>query len=193
MRIEVSNSKQSLARSNESGWLMVETAVSIPIISMLLVAMCMIFWQGWKFYRSEVADWILQEEIVQAMSNISQQIALADSKAGITIKSGKYYDRIRFQFGRLDSSKKATYAHKDEPVEYFVDPNPEGQMQLYQGNSGDPITGKNVLLGEVVVTKFRCNLKRPDLVRIELAGLSLRTNHEFSLATEIFLPNMSHE
>ena len=189
MKIRMWNLKRSL-KNDQSGWLLIETAVSIPIISMLLVAMCLIFWQGWRFYRAEIADWILQEEICQAMQNMSQQIPQADKDFGINIKSGKYYDQIEFKIATVINSSYG-YEHSVSKKKFFaVNSNPEGQMQLYADSLNDPITGRNVIFGEVVITKFRCKLKRANLLRIELTGRSLRTNHEFELATEIFLPNM---
>ena len=192
MKIGKLNLKRSLD-NDQSGWLMIETAVSIPIISMLLIAMCLIFWQGWRFYRSEIADWILQEEICQAMQNMSQQIPQADKDFGINVKSGKNYDEVEFKIATVINSSYG-YEHSVSKKRFFsVKANPEGQFQLYSNDQNDPITGRNVIFGEVAVTKFRCKLKRADLLRIELAGISLRTHHEFALATEIFLPNMQHE
>ena len=201
MRIKKLNLKRS-HENDQSGWLLIETAISLPIISILLVATCMIFWQGWKFYRSEIADWILQEEICQAMQNMSQQIPQVEGyfdlngnfKSGLKINSGSNYDRLTIEVGVLKSgSSGVTYKHNTNKISYFVDSNPDGEMQLYSNQSNEPITGMNLIFGKVVITKFRCNLKRTDLLRIELAGRSLQTNHEFSLATEIFLPNMNHE
>ena len=194
--------KSSKFRS-QRGFIFLETAISLPIISMILVSTTMIFWQGWKLYRAEVADWILQEEIFHAMQHITEHVSEAQGyrqangifQNGVTISTlANGFDRLEIRAGIIHRvNTTALYERKVESTVYIVDLDGENNFQLYADSTKEPLTGRNVLLGRVAITKFKCILKRPDLLRIELRGKSWKSKHEYEISTEIFLKNMPHE
>ena len=194
--------KSSKFRS-QRGFIFLETAISLPIISMILVSTAMIFWQGWKLYRAEVADWILQEEIFHAMQHITEHVSEAQGyrqangifQNGVTISTlANGFDRLEIKAGIIHRvNTTALYERKVESTVYIVDLDGENNFQLYADSTKEPLTGRNVLLGRVEITRFKCILKRPDLLRIELRGKSWKSKHEYEISTEIFLKNMPHE
>ena len=194
--------KSSKFRS-QRGFIFLETAISLPIISMILVSTAMIFWQGWKLYRAEVADWILQEEIFHAMQHITEHVSevqcykKADGtfQTGLTISTlANGFDCLEIKAGIIQKANStALYDRKVETTTYIVDLDGEMNFQLYADSTKQPLTGRNVLLGRVAITKFKYILKRPDLLRIELRGKSWKSKHEYEISTEIFLKNMPHE
>ena len=194
--------KSSKFRS-QRGFIFLETAISLPIISMILVSTAMIFWQGWKLYRAEVADWILQEEIFHAMQHITEHVSEAQGyrqangifQNGVTISTlTNGFDRLEIKAGIIHRvNTTALYERKVESTVYIVDLDGENNFQLYADSTKQPLTGRNVLLGRVEITRFKCILKRPDLLRIELRGKNWTTKHEYEISTEIFLKNMPHE
>ena len=194
--------KSSKFRS-QRGFIFLETAISLPIISMILVSTAMIFWQGWKLYRAEVADWILQEEIFHAMQHITEHVSEAQGyrqangifQNGVTISTlANGFDRLEIKAGIIHRvNTTALYERKVESTVYIVDLDDELNFQLYADSTKEPLTGRNVLLGRVEITRFKCILKRPDLLRIELRGKSWKSKHEYEISTEIFLKNMPHE
>ena len=193
---------KSLKFHNQQGFIFIETAISLPIISIILVSTAMIFWQGWKLYRAEVADWILQEEIFHAMQHITahvsevQRYKKADGtfQNGLTISTlANGFDKLEVRAGILNVSNHASrYERVVEITRYIVDLDDENNFQIYANSTTQPLTGRNVLFGRVAITKFKCILKRPDLLRIELRGKNWTTKHEYEIATEIFLKNMEH-
>ena len=190
--------KSSKFRS-QRGFIFLETAISLPIISMILVSTAMIFWQGWKLYRAE----ILQEEIFHAMQHITEHVSEAQGyrqangifQNGVTISTlANGFDRLEIKAGIIHRvNTTALYERKVESTVYIVDLDGENNFQLYADSTKQPLTGRNVLLGRVEITRFKCILKRPDLLRIELRGKSWKSKHEYEISTEIFLKNMPHE
>ncbi len=114
---------------------------------------------------------------------------------GVTISTlANGFDRLEIKAGIIHRvNTTALYERKVESTVYIVDLDDELNFQLYADSTKEPLTGRNVLLGRVEITRFKCILKRPDLLRIELRGKSWKSKHEYEISTEIFLKNMPHE
>ncbi|EKU70487.1 hypothetical protein [Selenomonas sp. F0473] len=159
---------ETSGRRGESGIILTELAVSLPIFVLLLTFLAFASAWGWRTYRQQAADAELHQEMQIVFARVVESALLSD-RIGKSWQNG-YEMRRNLLTGRpLDR--------------YWVD---EGQLVLNHGSF--PLTGAfagaGVHISEFVVEE---DAVLPRLYHIRMTGESTVTGHTCTLATAVYL------
>ena len=177
-------------RDNAAGYVLLETAIALPLIVFLLTVLGYVTLWSFRTYQRETADINAQEELQLAMERIVEDVQNA---AVIEITPN---DQHLYQIHIImheEKEQKVNNIKVRTSAVYRVGRLTYGQTgSMYRrllGDAGQPMTGDSFVAGETDVTEFFWEQKGSGIIRITLGLRSVVTDHEYRLATEIFLPH----
>ncbi len=151
-------------RNDEKGQGLLELVISLPIIAVLLISLSTAFLYFLKLYTFSLSEFELQEQVRMPMERIVRELTYAEKVEiyGNTLRIWIWND-----IGRQQS------------VTYSLD-----KSKLFK--DAQPLTGGNKL-GDIMITKFRCVQKKPEVIFVEIEGRNRLTQHHFSLESAVRL------
>lgn len=162
-------------QSNEHGFVLLEVLISLPLVSLLITAISMLFLFGMKQYFGELSKVELQQELQTSMNRITDDLHKAHA---IEPKTGKDTMHIIKQAGPSSSGGKLTY-HLNTV---------QGVCKLVQGkDDAGPMTG-NHAMAQVTITDFSWQ-EEQGLVHLHLAGETKGKGETYEVSTAVFIPS----
>ena len=167
----------------EKGIILLETAISLPVLMILLTAAgAMLLWSV-RHYFSVLADAELHQELQIAFSCLVQDMVEARSVApcrehypGLAIDKRWYALRER--------------SESDEAIAFYWVNEVAGTKKLVRGaDSYAPMTGNHSMAGVYIQELYgQEEAFHPGLYVIRLKGRSEFTNHYYTLSTAVYMP-----
>lgn len=161
----------------ESGFIMLEAMLALPMIAVIMAAAGGLFMTGVRYYKLNVADTELATEAVAVFNKVTSDISEANDLV------------INYDNNGITIKKKMIMAAGNEEVEnvrYWVHTQ-GGTRKLVKNDDAIPLTGNSAGAG-VEVKDFSCVELKPDLYKLELIVISEVTQHEYKLFTVVYLP-----
>lgn len=168
--------------ANQKGIILYETAVSIAVIAMLFMTAITIFIWGIKMYFWQVADGELEQEVQIAFQEIMEE-SLRAKKIEKWTKCGSY---VFYKKNNPLEPKKEEFKPTEDVIKTTYEMRKvDGVMKLICSDDA-PLTG-NHELAPVEITSFTIDedAQWTGVYRVQLAGRSGVTNHEYSLCSAV--------
>ena len=141
---------------------------ALPLASLLLFALGVLFFMGMKTYVYMLSDWELARQVQFSMEHIRHDLLYA-----VTVKEEAGKLKI---YGR-DSAGSAKW------VEYKLSSDsPQCLMR-----NGQPVTGGSSL-GDIRITEFRCRKEGEKTVLFQMMAHNRLTDHTYGLDSAVTLP-----
>lgn len=189
-------------KERESGFVLLETLLSVPMTAILLTALCTAGLFGLRSYALILSDMELHEEMNNAMQRVVEDM---ESAGDIRIVDGDNHNsfiKMRPWTDYLEMGYEVSYWRRAEIA------GPHGQYgKLVRNRSSDPLTGNHVLAG-VSIDHFWCeevparvdrahaeddvNLTdssglQDALYRVEFIGHSKLSQHRYRICTMVHI------
>lgn len=168
----------------QKGFVLLEAAVSLPMLVLLLTAAgTMVLWSI-KNYFLVMADAELQQEVGIAFQRVVEH-ALEAERIVPNHSEEKGYDICKREFALPPSN----WDNKPLRRTFWLH-NMEGTRKLVDGiDASAPMTGDSAM-AEASIQDFSCQAEpgHEGLYVIRLQGVSERTGHVYTLQTAVYLP-----
>ena len=161
--------------SRESGFVLLEFLVSVPLLALLLGTLGVLSVFAARTFFSLYADMELHQEVqgafVRVVGDASEAYSVRSSLAGRGVSLRK-------------RSPSLQAGAPSEWVTYFVSEAARTKKLVYN-DARQPITGDSRLAG-VTITEFSWQEVAPLLQEFRLTGKSLLTGHTYTLSTRVY-------
>lgn len=164
-------SSRRAPRRGETGIVLMELAVSLPLFVLLLSFLAFALAWSWRSYQCEVADAELRQELRIAFSRVVEDALVSD--------------RIRKHW--QGGYELRAHAGQNTAVQYWIN-----DGKLVRRAASSPITGAfagaNVHITEFTIEPAE---NKVPLYHIRMTGISAATDRTYSLSTKIYLRGSS--
>ena len=157
-----------------------ELAAALPVLVLMLCVLGYSFLWAMNRFRLEIADWVMQEELRDAMERVVE-----DARPARRVE----IDTDAWGFSRIKLIKRASTEEGEAPFDIYSAEQAGGGLvrKICRGGTSYPITGDSIF-AKMTIVRFYGKWKEPATLRIEMEGMSLVSRRRFQLKTEIFLP-----
>lgn len=152
----------------ERGYGLLELMAALPLASLLLCALGVLFFMGIKTYVYMLSDWELARQVQFSMEHIRHDLLYA---VAVKDEAGKLKIYCRDAAG------------PPKWVEYGL--SSEATPRLMR--NAQPVTGGSSL-GDIDITAFRYQREGMRTVRFEIRGRNRLTDHTYALDSAVTLP-----
>ncbi len=173
---------RKVTAADERGYILLETVLALPCLVVLLSVLGGCILWAVKTAAWQRDDWEVQEELRYVMGKLVEDASRSES-AAIT-REGKSI--------RLYYRKNMNPLQLEKAPTLYIGYSKWGGGEWGKGwiemvdKVAAPMTG-GTLLANLDVTDFCCTMETDHILHIHLAGKSLRTGHEFSLETAVYI------
>lgn len=167
-----------------------EFAIALPLLILLFYALATVGLQIFHLGRTQLADYVLEEEVHDVLSRM-----IYDARAAkkIDIKEVNYkIDKIGFVCRTVEPN--GAFIKDTETTWWYIPHTVDGFGKIYRKKKDDgyylnPITGNNYF-GETTVTEFECRRDDADnkLLHITLEMQSEISGHKIKISTAVYMP-----
>lgn len=161
----------------ESGFVMLETLLTVPMVAILLTAFLTAGLWGLRSYALILSDIELHEEMNAAMQRLMDDMQSAKRIEVLTSRSGNSDIYLVPWTERGEAGEEISYYLRRE---YSV-----RNMKLVRNRASNPLTGDH-LLARVTIDRFFCEEIRPHVYRVEFIGHSFIGRHRYRLMTMVY-------
>ncbi|SHK93282.1 hypothetical protein SAMN05216582_12523 [Selenomonas ruminantium] len=166
----------------ERGTVLLEAAVSIPLLALLMMTAVTIFSWTVHFYFVQLADMEMEQEVQMAFQRIMEE-ALESER----IRKLIYWQGYAF-VKKQDPLKRSK---EDKPTfesSYWLH-SMYGLDKLVAGTDDAPMTGDHALAGvKIIAFDIDEDIENPGIYHLEIAAQSMVTQHEYRLSSCVYLP-----
>lgn len=172
------------------GFVLVEFAISLPLLILLLYALGQMALQISKFSREQAADYVLEYEAWDVLQKISEDARAAYSvEVHEAVGGGELYE-IFFNYNVASDAQRMMTAVR-VPRRYTVGATSTHGYYIYSerqqgGAKVNPISGGN-FLGETSVTQLKFSEPSENVLHITLELQSAETGKKFKVNTSVYM------
>lgn len=167
--------QKTWSKEHESGFVLLETLLAIPLAAMLLTAFFTAGLWGLRSYARILSDIELHEELSTAMQRVVEDMETAQS---VKISSSKGNSLLTLR-SWTENGRPGEILEYGRRYDY-----PTGTVKLVRDRASNPLTGDHVF-ARITVDRFFCEELRPHCYRVVLIGRSMVSQHRYRLTTMI--------
>lgn len=167
--------QKTWSKEHESGFVLLETLLAIPLAAMLLTAFLTAGLWGLRSYARILSDIELHEELSTAMQRVVEDMETAQS---VKISSSKGNSLLTLR-SWTENGRPGEILEYGRRYDY-----PTGTVKLVRDRASNPLTGDHVF-ARITVDRFFCEELRPHCYRVVLIGRSMVSQHRYRLTTMI--------
>ncbi len=180
---------------NQSGFVFVELAISLPLIILLMYGLANVGLKIFELSRNQLADYVLEEEAHYLLERITHQARAAKSVEAINSQnSAKFFYRTSAE--DTDSHPALTIDDVWETQWYLAHTKKDSQglkaLNVHAKRKDDgiylnPITGDNSF-GKTTLVNLKFSELNENVLHITLEMKSLVTERTIKLSTAVYMP-----